>query len=196
MVLIALGIAGILAGLVCCGGFGLMGYYFKNAVSDDPTVIAELAKGIAELDIPETLEPVVSVNFTKPFSDEQLMAGVVYADESANSIFVLGSVGRLLEGSGQSPEQFMEQIEDALDDQDVQQELNVDEWERTEREIVVRGQPTTFQFATGEDVEQQRQYIQVTGTFEGENGQAMIMFIGDAEKYSEETVVEMLESVR
>ena len=73
---------------------------------------------------------------------------------------------------------------------------NVKEWKRSEREVTVRGQATTFQFATGEDEERGKRFLHVTGMFEGENGPVIVMFIGDAEKYGEETVVEMLESVR
>ncbi|NQT16326.1 MAG: hypothetical protein HQ582_26450 [Planctomycetes bacterium] len=196
MVLIACGIVGVLAVLVCCGGFMFAGYYFNDAVSDDPAVVAEVAKGLAELDVPEGLEPAFSLNFTHPFTGEPVMVGAVYVDEAAESMLVLGSFGEALDVSGQDQEEFWRQMENSLQQQGVQQELNVNEWERSDKEIVVRGQPTTFHFATGEDEEQETQYIKVTGAFEGENGQVMLRFVGDAEKYDEETIVEMLESVR
>ena len=196
MVLIACGIVGALAVLVCCGGFMYAGYYFNDAVSDDPAVVAEVAKGLAQLDVPEDLEPAFSFNITNPLTGDPVMVWAVYVDETAESMLVLGALGESLDPSGQGQEAFWDQMENSLQQQGVQQELNVNEWERSDKEIVVRGQPTTFHFATGEDEEQEKQYLEVTGSFEGENGQVMVMFVGDAEKYDEETVVGMLESVR
>ncbi len=163
MVLIALGIAGVLAVLVCCGGSMWAGYYFKNAVSEDPAVVAKVAAGIAELDTPEDLEPMFSLNITNPLTGEPVMVWAAYVDETTQSLLVLGALGEALDPSGQGQEAFWEQMETSLKQQGVQQELNVGEWERSEKEIVVRGQPTTFHFATGEDEEQQKQYIQLSG---------------------------------
>jgi len=199
MVLIALGIAGALAVPVCCGGFMWAGYYFNDAVSEDPTVVAELTEEIAQLDIPDDLEPAFCMNATVPFTGEPLGVWVVYVDETTDSMLVLTSLGDVLEPSAQDQEDFWKRMEDSLQQQGVEQKRNVSEWDRMEKEIkeiVVRGQPATFHFARGGEEGLQEQHIDVYGFFEGENGQVLFRFNGDAEKYDEETIVEMLESVR
>ena len=194
MVLICLGILLVLLALVCCGGVIWAGYYFKDAVSDDPAVVAEVTKGIAQLDIPEELKPGVSFNITNPLTGEPVMVWVVYVDEDTQSMLVLGCLGGPF--AGQNQDEVWEQFQDSLQQQGLQQEHNVREWEREEKEIVVRGQPVTFYFATGKDEDSGAQLIKVTGTFEGESGPAMFLFVGDAEKYDEETIVDVVESIR
>jgi len=194
MVLIFLGILFVLVALVCCGGVIWAAYYFRNAVSEDPKVIAEVAGRIAQLDIPEGLKPGASFNITNPFNGEPVMVWVVYIDEGTQSMLVLGSLGGPF--AGQNEDEVWKEIQNSLRQQGLQQEHNVRHWQRHEKEIVVRGQPIPFFFATGQDEDSQAQLIEVTGTFQGKEGPAMFLFIGDAEKYDETTIVKVIESIR
>jgi len=194
MVLIALAILGALLVLLCCGGIAGMGYYFKDAVSDDPAVIARVTNKIAQIDVPGELKPQASFNMKVPFSGKQLMTWVVYVDEATKSTLVLGSFGEAMAGMDQ--EDVQEGIRQSMAEQGVAQEESVREWETQEKEITVRGEPVTFYFATGEDDDSGKTRIHVTGTFQGNQGPVMFSFSGDAEKYTEARIVEAIESIR
>jgi hypothetical protein len=193
MLLIVLGIAFLVLALLCCGGIVWMGSYFREAVSEDPEVVAKVTDEIAGIDIPEGLTPQFSLNMKVPFSGEPMMTWVVHVDESTQSMLLLASFGGPL--AGQNEEDLMEGIEASLEEQGVHHEESVGDWKKQEKEIQVRGQPVTFHFATGEDGSGKKR-IQVTGTFQGAKGPTMLSFSGDAEKYDEETIVQMIESIR
>jgi hypothetical protein len=62
-----------------------------------------------------------------------------------------------------------------------------------EREI--RGQPATFALMKGTGDQSGSERIQVVGFFRGKQGDAMLMLDVDTEKYSEEDIVEMIDSI-
>ena len=190
IVLIVLAILGGLVMLLCCGGFVGMGYYFRDAVSDDPAVIARVS---AEIDVPGELEPKASFKMNVPFSDRQLMTWVVYMDEATQSMLMLGTFGEAM--AGMDRDEFQRGLRQSMEEQGVAREENVAEWHTHEKEITVRGEPVTFFFATGED-DSGNPRIQVTGTFQGDRGPVMVTFSGDAEKYPEERITEVIESIR
>jgi len=193
IVLIVLAAIGGLVMLLCCGGFVAMGYYFKNTVSDDPAVIARVSAEIADIDVPGELKPKASFKMNVPFSDQQLMTWVVYLDEATQSTLVLGAFGEAMAGG--NPEEFQRGLRQSMEQQGVAQEESAGEWDTHEREVTVHGEPATFFFATGED-DSGKQRIQVTGTFQGDRGPVMFTFSGDAEKYPEERITEVIESIR
>jgi len=192
--LIFLGIVFALLVVVCCGGFVWMGYYFSKGVSEDPQVIASVTSQLVQIDIPEGLKPGFSFNMKMPFTGEPIMVWVVHVDKDTRSMLVLGSFGGPL--AGQDQDQLWDQIEQSLEEQGLKHEENVREWERYEKEVDVRGEPVTLHFATGQDEDTEAQRIEVTGTFRGEKAPVMFSFFGDAEKYDEETIVKMIESIR
>ena len=195
IVLIVLGIAIVLLGLLCCGGMIGGVAFFARSFSEDPEVIAEVTRQIAEIDVPEGLEPTVSFDMKVPFTGERMMAGVVYLDEATKSLLVLGTLGGPMAAQGQE-EQFWEQFEEAFQEKGIKHEANVRDWERYEKEITVRGEPVTFYFATGKDEDSGAQRIEATGTFPGDGSPVLFSFFGDAEKYDEQAIVDAIESIR
>ena len=192
--LILLGVLFVLVIVACCGGMIGFGWYFGKSVSEDPDEIIALTQEIVDIDIPEALPPQLSFDMKIPFSGQQVMKWAVYADEATASLLVLASFGEALQG--QDEEALADQIEQSLRQQGMASEQNVREWQRSTREIEVRGKPVSFDFATGEDVDSGARRIEVTGTFEGAGGSVLFSFSGDAEKFPEETIVEMIESIR
>jgi hypothetical protein len=193
IVLIVLAILGGLFALVCCGGLAGVGFFFGSAMSEDPEVIAEVSDRLARMDVPEGLQPQVSFDMNVPFSDEPMMTWVVYADQSTQSALIVGSFGGPM--AGQNQEDVWEEIQSSMEQQGaVQHEQDVRDWETVQKEITVRGEPVPYQFATGKD-DSGNPRIQVTGVFQGRQGPTMVSFSGDAEKYDEETIVKMIESI-
>ena len=181
----------IIVGLVAIG----MGAYFAGSVSEEPEVIVEVTRQIAEIDVPQGLEPTVSFDMKIPFTGERMMAWVVYLDEATESLLVLGTFGGPMAAQGQE-EQVWQQIEQALQEEGIKHEANVRDWKRYEKEITVRGEPVTFYFATGKDEDSGAQRIEVTGTFPGDENPVLFSFSGDAEKYDEQAIVDAIESIR
>jgi len=118
----------------------------------------------------------------------------VYADEATGSMLLLASFGEALQGQDQ--DQIAAQLEQSLRQQGVAREENVGPWERSTREIEVRGEPVSFDFSTGEVADSGKRRIEVTGTLEGADGPVLLTLSADAEKFPEEAIVEMIESIR
>jgi hypothetical protein len=125
------------------------------------------------------------------------MSWVVHADQETGSMLVLASLGEMF--AGPNEEQMWDQIEDSVRQQYPeygQQFEGAQNWERTTKEIKVRGKSVPFEFALGRDEDGQIVGLQVTGVFRGDEGPVKFSFQGDAEKYDEETVTKIIESIR
>ena len=196
-VLIVLGIIFLVLVVLCCGGgvaiFWAGASYMEDAMSDDPEVVRRVTGEIVDIDVPEKLEPKMSMDFNVPFTDERFMVMVVYGDQAEGSAVILASFGEAFAGQGEA--QMRQQMEQSLREQGLGPDPNMGPQEVTEREIEVRGEPVKFVFATGVDSESGKQRIMVHGMFEGKTGPVMIMVFADPERLSEEEIVQMLESI-
>jgi len=197
-VLLVLGIIFLVFIVLCCGGLVLsgvlMGSYFANAVSEDPAVIRQVTKQLAEIDVPEGLKPTASLDMKVPFSGERMMTWVVYADKSSDSTVVLGAMGKMFQQPGQE-EQMQLQMEQSLRQQGLQGKQQLAESESSQKEIMVRGKPASFTITKGQG-ENSKPRIQVVGSFQGSDGRVLLIVSVDAEKYSEDTITKMIESIR
>jgi hypothetical protein len=190
--IVAAGLGGLLV-VLCCGGLIVAGYYVQKSASEDPKVIAQVTDRIAQIDIPSELQPKASLDMKVPFTGKQMMVWVVYADQKTQSMLVLGSFGGAM--SGMNQEELRKGIERSMKEQGVGHQENVRQWKRSEKVIPVRGKPVTFYFATGKD-QSGKPRIQVNGTFQGDHGPVMFSFTGDAEKYDEQRITKMIESIK
>ena len=194
-------IVGIIFGLLillCCGGLVgsaiYMGSYVKDAMSEDPAVIAERTAQFVEMEIPSQLSPTMSFDMTIPFSGEPLMVWVVYADNPSGSTLMMASLGPMM--AQQSQDDVQQQLEDSMRQQGVAAGQGVDEWESSVKEIEVRGEPVAFSFAVGKNSDTEAQRIQVSGMFEGGSGPVMLILSADTEVVDEEAAVKMIESIK
>ena len=196
-VLIILGIVFLVLVLLCCGGgvafFWAGASYMEDAISDDPEVVRRVTGEIVDIDVPEKLEPKMSMDFTVPFTDDRFMVMVIYGDQAEGSAVMLASFGEAFAGQGEA--QMRQQMEQSRREQGLGPDPGMGPQQVDEREIEVRGEPVKFMFATTEDPESGEKRIQVTGMFEGKTGPVMIMVFADPERLSEEEIVQMLESI-
>ena len=197
-VLIVLAIVfGILL-VLCCGGviatFFYLQSYAAESFSEDPAKVAAVTQEIAQLDIPEGLEPAGSVNMKVPFTGQSLMTVAVYADEETGSVLILTVAGEAFGSQNQA--QMQQSIDQSLRQQGMGDKEEILIQESHKKEIEIRGQPVTFTIANGKGAESETPRIQVTGTFEGRAGPAMLIMNADAEKFPEEKIVEMIESIK
>ncbi|MFH1266140.1 MAG: hypothetical protein ABIK89_10460 [Planctomycetota bacterium] len=194
--LILFGVLSVLLVVACCGGGIWMGMHFSNSVSEDPDVAVAVTEKMVRMDIPAELEPVGSLNVTWPLTGGTIIVGAAYADESTQSLLVLASFGSIFAEEMQQQEMLDQLDQDVLQAKGLVPVVNVQDWETHEKEIEVRGQPVTFSFSVGQDVDSEAQRIEVNGTFEGEDGPVKFWFRADAEKFDEDTIVKTIESIR
>jgi hypothetical protein len=202
IVLILLGIFGLLF-VLCCGGFVYVGYKVGSAIkemenmfSDDPVVVVQVAARIAEIDIPEGLAPSGSADMELPFFG-RVGAFVMYEDQETDSSLVLFVIGDSLGADVQT--QFRMEIDRALEEAGVEQEEgaeNIEIEQPYDKEFTIRGQPATFRYQKGTDKETGKRRIIVTGQFRSDDGPTTVIFTGDLDKYSEEQIDQMIESIK
>ncbi len=180
--------------LLCCGGVIGGVFYFRSWVSEDPAAIAAAQKQIAEIVVPDGLEPKAAINMKLPFVGE-IGHGVVYLDQQSGSNLLLLTINRrFAEEDGFDFDQAMRQ---SLQQQNAGQEANFRVTRPPyERKFTVRGEEVAFRFAEGENTQSGKKMLRVSGAFSGDSGPVIVQFLGDAEKYDEETIAKMIESIR
>ena len=178
--------------LLCCGVGGYLVYWGKSMVSTDPATVATVSQKITPINVPEGLEPAFSLDVTVPMSDEFVFRTAVYGDQQTSSMLML--LGTPKGVPIESQQQMNQQLGPAMDEQGANaEELIIEESHPIELDI--RGQKVTFTISTGKGAQSQSPRIEAKGSFEGQNGPVQLQFSGDAEKYDEQTVVDMLESI-
>jgi hypothetical protein len=192
-VLIILGVVGGLLILLCCGGIVGFGIYVAGGASQDPDVVKEKTAEIAQIDVPEGLEPQMSFDMKFPFYG-RWMLWVVYVDEDSKSVLALFTLPQA--SASANPEEMRRAMDQSLQQQGMGKREGIRIQESSKKEVTIRGQTVTFTIAKGVGEESNAPRIQATGVFQGEAGTVMLMLNADAEKYSEEQVVAMLESIK
>jgi len=197
-VLIALAVVFGALLVLCCGGAAVSFYFLQSYIaesfSDDPAKVAAITGEIAQIDIPDEFDPTASINMNVPFTGQSLMTAAVYADEESNSVLILAVLGEAFGAQNQA--QMQQSVDQSLRQQGMGDQEEILIKESYQKEIEIRSQPITFTIAKGEGAESGTSRIQVTGTFDGRGGPAMLIIHADAEKFPEERIVEMIESIK
>jgi hypothetical protein len=199
-------VAGIILGvlfcvcLICCGvgywGIQRMAGEFEKMVSEDPAVVAEMGSGIAEMNMPDGFKPRMSMDMKIPFVGTPFMKMVVYEGEGGGGVIMLMEFNGAM-FSGADREQMMAEMRKSARQQGYNADMEISESKTVD--INVRGTLTPFQFAKGKMNHngELKEMWQVTGVFESKNGTpTMIMIFADAQKFDEQQLVTMLESIR
>jgi hypothetical protein len=194
-VLIGLGIGcGVLV-LLCCGIGGIATFYFgrsfQQAMSKDPATVRQVAESIVTIDVPEELEPEVSIDFTLPFVNRKMMSMAVFADRGDHSALVLFQLDEGFGNADTMQAQFNQQIRESGRGQ--MEEINVEDSETIKQEI--NGEEAEFTVGKGKAKEGGREVWQATGGFKGKGGPAMLFVQVDAEKFTKEQVTDVIHSM-
>jgi hypothetical protein len=195
-ILIALAVLMGLCVLLCCGGVMGLGFFAQRfaqqAISQDPGVIAAKTGEITQIEIPDGLQPAGSFDMNVPFVG-RMMLWTIYEDKQSNSSLVMFTVGERF--ASQTQDGMRQTMDQSLRQQGQAGQEQIQDGESSTKQIEIRGQQATFTVIKGKGQDSGAPRIQVVGFFQGETGPAMLMFDGDAEKYSEEQLIEMLESI-
>jgi hypothetical protein len=193
-VLLTLGaVLGVLL-LLCCGVVGFFAYSVRHSIATDPAAIRDITAKIATIDIPAQFGPVMAIdNFSIPGTGVSFSVAV-YAENPAGNTIMLGAVkGKDIEHTPQ--EQLERQLKQTTANQPGgAKQITVEQTHQ--RKINVRGKPVSFTFSTGKEVQSGKPWLQASGMFQSESGMTMFMFSGDASKYSEDQVAQIIESIR
>ncbi len=197
-VLLILGIVFLVCLLLCCGGgivVSLMASkYAKNAVSQDPVVIAQRQSEIIELEIPESFKPQVSMDMKVPMTGQPFMMFVTYTGPSAGDTITLVGIGEFL--AGQSEEQIRLQMEQSLRQQGLGSQDTTGQWEVKEKELTIAGKPTKFTFRVAKDEKGEPKRFEASGMVTGKRGPVLVTISAAPETLSEEQVDKILQSIK
>ncbi len=191
--LIILGVGGGILVLLCCGGgIGMMVYMGTSMISDKPDVVVAKTDEIIQIEIPDGLEPKMSFDVKFPIYG-RIMLLVAYADEESSSFLALFTLEKA--SASQNQEQMRRQMDQQLRQQGMggQEEITIEE--SYTKDVEIRGETATFTISKGVGEDSGKPRIQVVGVFQGETGAVILMVNVDAEKYTEEQIVEMIESI-
>jgi hypothetical protein len=193
-VLIILGLVFVVMALACCGVGGYFYYAMKPVVTEDPTEVRAKTAEIAEIEVLDGLEPQMAMSMTIPFKNIG-MAMVVYSDTTTSSAvtMLMFSVDNLSDAEQDEMRRAFEQGT-SQQNADGPEGINVEDTQ--EKTINIRGQEITFIVSKGTGQQSGNARIMATGSFQGKAGITTVVVNVDAEKYPEEEVVKMLESIK
>lgn len=208
-VLLGLGIGCVVVILLCGGVLAVGGFFLYRtaeefaemamaASSDDPAEIRSRTAEITEITIPDKFEPEYSFKMdfqtALPIADADgavvTPRFVVYSLDEDDGVLMLASVDNL----DYSAEEMMMQARASLFDPDEWEDFEITEEET--REIVVRDEPASFDFAKGKHRSREDEYWRVFGTFEGASGPAAILIFMRAEEGAEDEIREIIDSIQ
>lgn len=193
-VLVILGIVFVVLAVVCCGGAGILYYMIKPTITEDPAEVRAKTAEIAAIEIPDQLEPTTAMSMKIPLNDIGVTM-VTYTDEDTGGFLSMSMLAA--EGLAPGKEAEMRRgFEQMTNQQNVQGPENIEATEESEVTMEIRGETATFTISKGAGQQSGGSRIAVVGTFQGKEGPTVFVLNVDAEQFSEEEVIEMLESIK
>ncbi len=197
-VLVGLGIGCGVMMVLCCGGFIALSVYFKQwldqSIASDPAAVRQIGSEIARIEIPDDLQPAFAMDIKVPFTGQPIVKSASYADKASQSVLTLMAFSEMAGAPDQG--QVQAQIQQELRNRGLRKDQPLSDRQSRERKIKVRGEEAVFTVAAGKDAGSGKSRLEVTGSFSGENGRVLLMIDADAEKYPEDRIVKMLESIK
>lgn len=200
VVLIIVGVVAVCF-LLCCGGAMMLGWRFanmaqtfvENMIVTDPDKIRDMTAQMLDIEIPEMLEP-------KQGMDMVAVRFVVYQlDRDAggeSGMLMLMEMGT--QQFGVNPQQQEQELRKNMQQQ--QQYQNFKSKKSEKREFEIRGEKVAFEFTEGlldgGVPDSERKVHQIQGVFKGKRGPVMLQLMLPDDKYDEEEITKMLESIK
>jgi hypothetical protein len=200
--LLGLGMGCGLVVLLCCGGGGAFFYFVARSMqaSSDPKEVVELTKSMADLAIPEGLQPSKSFNMEKmPMFGQLIPSWVLYQNKQAGATLLLAQ-SKVLQSQPQANirqtiQQMMGPIFQQQGVEFPNRELAEKNKEIDTHVCTIRGVQVTFTIVTGDDEQTKARRIRVTGVFPGKVTSVALLLDADADKLAKPAVVKMLDSI-
>ncbi|REK07453.1 MAG: hypothetical protein DWQ37_21190 [Planctomycetota bacterium] len=192
-VLMGLGIGCGVMVLLCCGVVGVVVFFFSRGfdVSDDPATVRRVAASIVKIDVPEQLAPEGSMEWTLPIVDRKMISMAAFTEPERRSGLFLFQIDAEF-GSAQS---MRAQFEEAMSESGRGEWRELDLKDTETLKVEINGAESEFRFGKGEDEESKQEVWQAIGTFEGNEGSAMMFMQLNAEDFDKQQLVGVLESM-
>jgi hypothetical protein len=194
--LLGLGIGCGVVVLLCCGVFGGGAFWMvrtaQRSISEDPATIRRLTDEIVTIDIPESLPPRTCMDFNIPFWNTKVMTWVAYGEESGGNGLFLAQFGQGLVDEDSMTTQWRESMR-----QSGQRDWDDVEIEQTENhEVEINGSATTFRVAKGHESKSKEEVWQLTGSFQGKGGPALMVLKLHGSQFTKQQVLAILDSMK
>jgi hypothetical protein len=181
-------IGGGLTLVLCCGGGAWFVYNrVGKMVTTDPEAVRTRAAAIADITIPDTYQPQMSMDMsTIGLPMTMCMFGRTSGD---GGVMLMEMSGQL----AQNPEQMKAQFQQGMQQQGQGQEINVESSET--RTYQINGEDYEFEFLKGTRKQDNAAMRQVMGVIPGKTGTAFLMVFETEENWDESAITAMIESM-
>ncbi len=183
--LIILAVVGGLT-MLCCCGIGITVYSVTPEIEENPALVKQDLARMLKIDLPEGFEPKRS--FTMKLFSFIAMDGVFVENSESGVIILMEFSGALAENK-----ELQESFKQGLGESSSSDELKVEE--QTIKEVTIGGETIEFKFIKGTDRNTNQEVRQVHGVLPGKNGPILFILSLAEEKWDEEQVMKMLESI-
>jgi hypothetical protein len=184
--------------LLACGGVCVLafsvGSYIKESATQDPAKIGTLTSDIVTIEIPPGLEPKAGFDAKMPITHAPFLIAAIYANEKQHSMLMLTEFQSDLFGK-EGREGFQKKLEESMELKgNRQQQFQVKESKA--HETTIHSEPAKFNVAKGVNESNKQEQWLVMGEFKGVEGPAIFVFQAPLEDYTEEQIIEMLDSMK
>ena len=184
---IALGIVGAVLLLCCVGAVAttLLGRFVLNrSIATEPEKAAQIGDEIADYDVPAGY----SERLAMSLGTIEWVAIAPDTGTTGATIMLMQFLSNLSD-----PEQMRRQMEQSLEQQSSNR--NIEMVEVGQEEVTIKGETVTLIIREGTD-ENGNTLRQVSGVSTGKKGPAMIMIMGDTDRWDQDAVDEFINSIR
>jgi hypothetical protein len=193
--LLGLGIGcGVLV-VVCCGGtigmFYMIGKSAQEAVTKDPAKIRQLTNQIVTIEVPDSLPPLVGMEFVIPVVNFEVMKWVQYGEEHSHNLLALMQFNPRFDEQQMRSQWRTSARQNGPSGFD---DIEVEQSERYQR--LINGQDATFTIASGHDPGSDTKVWQVTGSFHGKTGPAFLILKVEQSLLTKDQVMDILKSMQ
>ncbi len=182
--------------LLCCGVFGIGGYfvgqYAQQSFTNEPSEVRAIADGIAEINVPEELKPKGAIDPRVPFTGERLMTWVFFTNEDNNDFLILAEFGSALSDQSDDLER---EVRNSMREDGTMDNEDVDVLDSETYETKIHGEDATFQVARVEGRDSGNEYWEVTGQFTGDAGPAILILRLSADDYTKDQAIDIIKSM-
>lgn len=200
---IILGVIAAVSLLLCCGTFAWIFNKFRGAFTDKPEEIVAVRQKIAEIDIPDEMQPAFGMDIDFFGFGMQMVA-------FGNDLEVQQANGGAERGSFKGTFLLLMQMQiSGTDEQELERQLqrqsgdqgpNIRVESREFHNVTIDGEEFEFEFAQGTNTEDNSQVRSVSGMFHGRGGPTLFMLVvpedsWNDEGWNEERAIQLLESI-
>ncbi|MBX7164967.1 MAG: hypothetical protein K1X74_01340 [Pirellulales bacterium] len=166
--------------VLCCGGLGGVGYFayvtFANAFSTDPVVVQQVADEVGGIQMPEGFQPLFSINLDMKWM-QLSTRGAIFENKTSEGFLAFGEI-KPPPGAQVDAEAIRKDLKQQMEQQGHKSPDEIQfVGEPETRELMVRGEPTTFTFRKGKKADSDKEFTETLGTFTGHDGATGILWI-------------------